>query len=206
MNYMDTTTIFFSIVILVISIMFHELAHGTMADRLGDPTARLKGRLTLNPFAHLDIVGSFLVPLMCIISGSGFIVGWAKPVPFTLAHLKYQRWGPALVAAAGPAMNLAIAIICAVLFRFIYATGLNMSLASLLAQVVVINISLAVFNLIPIPPLDGHHILGSVFPKFRNWSDKVMQQYGIVLLIGVLLVAGRLIGPVVGLLAQVLLL
>lgn len=203
---MDTVTIIFSIVILILSIMFHELAHGTVADRLGDPTARLRGRLTLNPFAHLELVGSFIVPLMCIVSGAGFIVGWAKPVPFTVAHLKYKRWGPAIVAAAGPAMNLAIAIICAVLFRFIYASGLNMSLASLLAQVVVVNISLAIFNLLPVPPLDGHHILGSIIPRFREWSDRVMRQYGIIMLVGILLVAGRLVGPLVAWLAQILLL
>lgn len=203
---MDTVTIIFSIAILILSIMFHELAHGTVADRLGDPTPRLRGRLTLNPLAHLELVGSLLVPLMCIISGSGFIIGWAKPVPFTVAHLKYKRWGPALVAAAGPAMNLAIAIICAVLFRFFYATGLNMSLASLLAQVVIVNISLALFNLLPVPPLDGHHILGSIIPKFKEWSDRAMRQYGIILLVGVLLVAGRLVGPLVAWFAQILLL
>ncbi len=203
---MDTITIIFSIVILILSIMFHELAHGTVADRLGDPTARLRGRLTLNPFAHLELVGSLLVPLMCIVSGAGFIVGWAKPVPFTVAHLKYKRWGPAIVAAAGPAMNLAIAIICAVLFRFIYVSGLNMSLASLLAQVVIVNISLAIFNLLPVPPLDGHHILGSIFPHFREWSDRVMRQYGIIILVAVLLIGGRLVGPLVAWLAQILLL
>lgn len=202
---MDALTILFSIVILVVSVMFHELAHGTAADRLGDPTPRLSGRLTLNPLAHLELVGSFLVPLVCILSGSGFIVGWAKPMPFNAAHLKYKRWGPAIVAAAGPAMNLMIAVLCAVIFRIVNATGLNVSFATMLVQVVVINVSLAVFNLIPIPPLDGHHILGGIVPGFKRWSDRVMARYGLVLLVLVLLVAGSVIAPVVAFIARILL-
>ena len=203
---MDTITTFFSIIILVLSIMFHELAHGTVADKLGDPTPRLHGRLTLNPFAHLELLGSVVVPLLCIVSGSGFIIGWAKPVPFNPAQLKYKRWGPALVALAGPVMNISIAILCAIAFRIFYATGLNMPLVAMLAQVVVINISLAVFNLIPIPPLDGHHILGALIPKFRLLSNQLMSRYGILILILVLFFAGSIISPVVAFCAKVLLL
>ncbi len=203
---MDTITTFFSIIILVLSIMFHELAHGTVADKLGDPTPRLHGRLTLNPFAHLELLGSVVVPLLCIVSGSGFIIGWAKPVPFNPAQLKYKRWGPALVALAGPVMNISIAVLCAVAFRVMYATGLNMPLVAMLAQVVVINISLAVFNLIPIPPLDGHHILGALIPKFRSLSNQVMSRYGMIVLVLVLFFAGSIISPVVAFCAKVLLL
>lgn len=203
---MDTITTTFSIIILVLSIMFHELAHGTVADKLGDPTPRLRGRLTLNPFAHLELLGSVVVPLLCIVSGSGFIIGWAKPVPFNPAQLKYKRWGPALVALAGPAMNISIAVLCAIAFRVMYATGLNMSLVTMLAQVVVINVSLAVFNLIPIPPLDGHHILGGLIPKFKEWSDRVMSRYGIIVLVLVLFFGGSLISPLVAFCAKLLLL
>lgn len=203
---MNTVTILFSIIILIISIMFHELAHGTMADRLGDTTARRSGRLTLNPFAHLEIVGSFLVPLMCIVSGTGFIIGWAKPVPFNVQQLRNKRWGPALVAAAGPLMNITIAVLCALIFRFVQPALVNPQFGSLLISVVVINCSLAVFNLIPFPPLDGHHILGSIIPSFRKWSDHIMQRYGIILLIAILFFAGSLISPVVAFLVNFLVL
>ena len=203
---MDILTTLFSIVILVVSVMFHELAHGTAADRLGDPTPRLRGRLTLNPFAHLELLGSFVVPLICIISGSGFIIGWAKPVPFNAAQLKNKRWGPAIVAAAGPAMNLVIAVLCAIVFRIVSATGFNPSFADMLVQVVTINVSLAVFNLIPVPPLDGHHILGAIIPGFKRWSDQLMGRYGLVLLVLVLLVTGSIIGPAVAFISKLLLL
>ena len=198
-------TALFSIIILVLSIMFHELAHGTVADRLGDPTPRLMGRLTLNPFAHLEWLGSFVVPLLCMVSGTGLIIGWAKPVPFNVSQIKYKRWGPAMIAAAGPLTNIAIALLCTLVFRIVYATGLNASFVTLLAQVVVINVSLAVFNLIPIPPLDGHHILGSLFPSFKTWSDRALARYGIVLLVTVLFFAGSVISPVVAFLSRILL-
>ncbi len=198
-------TAVFSIIILILSIMFHELAHGTVADRLGDPTPRLMGRLTLNPFAHLEWFGSFVVPLLCIVSGTGFIIGWAKPVPFNLAQIKNKRWGPAMIAVAGPIINIMIALLCALVFRIVYVAGANESFVTLLAQVVIINISLAVFNLIPIPPLDGHHILGSIIPSFKHWSDRVMHRYGIVLLIVVLFFAGSIITPLVMFFSQFLL-
>jgi Zn-dependent protease len=203
---MNTVTFIFSITILIVSVIFHELAHGTMADRLGDPTPKLQGRLTLNPFAHLEWIGSFLVPLVCIISGSGFIIGWAKPVVFNVAHLKYKRWGPALVAAAGPFMNLTIALVCAIVFRIVVLSGFNPSFTTMLVQVIVINTTLFVFNLIPIPPLDGYHILGAVIPKFKWWADRLIGKYGLVLLILVLLITGSVIGPVVAFITKLLLL
>lgn len=202
---MDIITTFFSLAILIFSIMFHELAHGTVADRLGDPTARLAGRLTLNPLVHMEMVGSFLLPLLCVISGSGFIIGWAKPVPFNPVHLKYKRWGPALVALAGPVMNILIAVVCAVGYQMITEHAGRFPFAVMLQQVVIINISLAVFNLIPIPPLDGHHILGGIFPKFKRWSDQVIGRYGVALMIFVLLFAGSFITPVIFFFANLLL-
>ena len=202
---MDIITLLFSLAVLIISVMFHELAHGTVADRLGDPTARLAGRLTLNPLAHMELIGSFLLPLLCIISGSGFIIGWAKPIPFNPAQLKYRRWGAALVAVAGPLMNILIAVICAIGFRVLAQGAERFPFAQMLAQVVGINISLAVFNLIPIPPLDGHHILGAIFPAFKRWSDQVIGKYGLVLLIFVLLFAGSVIAPTVSFFSRLLL-
>ncbi len=203
---MNILTTIFSIIILVISVMFHELAHGTVADRLGDPTPSLAGRLTLNPFAHLEWLGSFIVPLLCIISGTGFIIGWAKPVPFNPNNLKYKRWGPAMVAVAGPLMNILIAVICAIIFR-VTATSNSLGLiAQLMSMVVVINISLAVFNLIPVPPLDGHHLLGALIPTFKTWSQKMMQAgYGLILLVIVMFLASSVIAPIISFIATKLL-
>ncbi len=203
---MNILTTIFSIIILVISVMFHELAHGTVADQLGDPTPSLAGRLTLNPFAHLEWLGSLIVPLLCIISGTGFIIGWAKPVPFNANNLKYKRWGPALVAVAGPLMNMLIAVICAIIFRVTASSNSLGTIAELMSMVVVINISLAVFNLIPVPPLDGHHLLGALIPGFKTWSQKMMQAgYGLILLVVVLFLASSVIAPIISFLSTKLL-
>lgn len=202
---MDIISSIFSIIILIISVMFHELAHGTVADKLGDPTPGLAGRLTLNPIKHLEFVGSFLLPLLCIISGSGFIIGWAKPVPFNPNYLKNKRWGPAMVAAAGPIMNIVIALISAAAFRLVAPHANFVFVAQLLVMVVMINISLAIFNLIPVPPLDGHHILGSLFPRYKLWSDRVMRGYGMILLVIVILALGSFIAPAVGFVSRILL-
>ncbi len=201
---MENLTTLFSILILIISIIFHELAHGTVADRLGDSTPRSLGRLTLNPFAHLEWMGSFLLPLICIISGSGFIIGWAKPVPFNPARLKYKRWGPALVALAGPLVNSIIAITCALLLRYTMFFGLSEAFGGMLLNVVVINVSLALFNLIPLPPLDGYHILGALFPKFLHWAQSLMRTYGIALMIVLLLLIGPTMGPLIHIVVSLL--
>lgn len=204
MNFITTV---FTIVILIISVVFHELAHGTVADWLGDPTARLAGRLTLNPFAHLEWLGSFIVPLLCILSGTGFMIGWAKPVPFNPNHLRNRRWGPALVAAAGPLVNILIAVIFAIVFRVLLGTN-NPSLiafAQMASMIVVVNISLAIFNLIPIPPLDGCHLLGALFPRYRVWSESLLRGYGFVIMILVILVAGSIISPAILFFAHLLL-
>jgi Zn-dependent protease len=194
---MDIVTTLFLIVILIVSIMFHELAHGTVADWLGDPTARLAGRLTLNPISHMELVGSFILPLLCIISGTGFVIGWAKPVPFTVRLLKNQRWGPALVAVAGPLVNILFAILATIAFRF---TGNTVA-----ALIVMVNVSLFVFNLIPLPPLDGHHMLGAIFPRYQTWANSLMRGYGFVIMILVILLAGSFIAPVVSFISNLFL-
>lgn len=176
--------------------MFHELAHGTMADWLGDPTARLAGRLTLNPLKHLEWMGSVIVPLLCIISGSGFIIGWAKPVPFTAQLLRNKRYGPALVAIAGPLINIIFVIIGALILRIPWVIGMS-SLTYIIASIVVVNIALAIFNLIPLPPLDGHHILGAIFPRYQRWSNTLMQKYGMIIIILVIVVAGSIVSPII---------
>lgn len=154
----------FIIVALILSIVVHEAAHGYAADWLGDPTARLAGRLTLNPLPHLDFLGSILVPGLLYFSGAGILFGWAKPVPYNPYNLKDQRWGEALVAAAGPATNILIAIAFGLLMRSSGMLGLDASFVTVAGYVVYINILLALFNLIPFPPLDGSKVLAACLP------------------------------------------
>lgn len=194
---MDSITTLFLIIILIISIVFHELAHGTVADWLGDPTARLAGRLTLNPLKHLEWLGSVFLPALCILSGTGFIIGWAKPIPFNPRLLSNQRWGPAYVAVAGPLVNLLFAILGGIAFRWMGNP--------IFALVAMVNSSLLVFNLIPLPPLDGHHILGSLFPRYQVWSNRLMQSYGFVIMIGVIVFAGTFISPVISFVNKIIL-
>ncbi len=152
------------IIALIISIILHEMAHGFMADWLGDPTARLQGRLSPNPFVHIDPLGSVIIPALLLISNAGFLFGWAKPVPYNPYNLRDQKWGEAKVAAAGPAANLALALVFGLLIRFADTLGLNASFVEVSSYVVFINILLACFNLIPIPPLDGSKILEPFLP------------------------------------------
>lgn len=194
---MESLATLFSIIILIVSIVFHELAHGTMADRLGDPTPRLMGRLTLNPLAHLDWVGSFILPLLCIISGSGFIIGWAKPVPFNPSHLKNRRWGPALVAWAGPLVNGAIALGSSLLLHLSTSLGISETFSIMLYQVIAVNVALFLFNLIPLPPLDGYHIFGALFPQYRVWAEKLMEGRFILIMFLVIFMIGPLMGPLI---------
>jgi Zn-dependent protease len=149
----------FAFIVLIISVVIHEIAHGYAALSLGDPTAKHSGRLTLNPLAHIDIVGSILVPIITSLAGVPF--GWAKPVPVNPYNLKNRRWGEALVAIAGPASNLAIAIIFGVLVRF----STSLPLITALALIAAVNVYLAVFNLIPVPPLDGSKVLFAIVPQ-----------------------------------------
>ena len=202
MNFLNTL---FAVIILIVSVMFHELAHGVTADKLGDPTPSLAGRLTLNPIKHLDLVGSFVLPLLCVLTGGGFIIGWAKPIPFNSKYFQSKRWGPALVAVAGPIMNIVVAVLAAIAYRFLSVIPTMASFSSLLSLVVIINISLAIFNLVPIPPLDGHHILGAIIPPYKRFADRAMQSYGFIILLVVIFAAGSLIGPVVEFFVRLLL-
>ncbi|MEN9390663.1 MAG: hypothetical protein RLZZ283_763 [Candidatus Parcubacteria bacterium] len=157
--------IIIGVVIVILSIVFHEVAHGYVANMLGDPTAKYAGRLTLNPVPHIDPIGSVLVPGILALTGSPFLVGWAKPVPVNPHNLKWGDWGEALVAFAGPGTNILIAIVFAMLVRFGIGTGGGESFISLCAMVVIANISLAILNLIPIPPLDGSKIVAAFLPS-----------------------------------------
>ena len=153
-----------SLVVLILSIIAHEVAHGYAANSLGDPTARLSGRLTLNPLAHIDPVGSVLIPALLVISGSPILFGWAKPVPYNPYNLKNQRWGEALVAVAGSATNLFLAIIFGLAVRYGGPLGLSSPAIALAGTISFINLFLGLFNLIPFPPLDGFTVLRSILP------------------------------------------
>jgi len=180
------------------AVVCHEVAHGHMAGFLGDPTARLSGRLTLNPLKHLDPVGSVFVPFLLFLFGLP-IIGWAKPVPYNPYLLKGGKWGPALVALAGPMANIFLAIVFGL---FIRLGGQNISMVwiNFAALIVLINIFLAIFNLIPVPPLDGSKILVAVIPfRFRFVLD-LLERYQLIFLLLVVYIGGQLISPLAGLL------
>ncbi|MBI5644611.1 site-2 protease family protein [Candidatus Kaiserbacteria bacterium] len=179
----------FVVVVIIFSAVIHEVMHGIAADRLGDPTARYAGRLTLNPIPHLDLWGSIIIPVMLAISGSPLFFGWAKPVPYNPYNLRPGRFSEAIVAGAGPASNLVIALIVGTMLR----TGSIASpIADILFMVVMINTMLFLFNLIPIPPLDGSKILESLLPNplqygYAAWRTRMEMNpflgMGLVLLI-----------------------
>ncbi len=152
-----------SLVILILSVIVHEVAHGYAANSLGDPTARLAGRLTLNPIPHIDFMGSIVLPALLVFTGSPILFGGAKPVPYNPYNLRDQRWGEALVAVAGPATNVLIAIFFGLLIR-LGVSGSSDVLLSLFVTATYTNLVLALYNLIPVPPLDGSKVLRSLLP------------------------------------------
>jgi Zn-dependent protease len=186
------------IIILIFSVVLHEMAHGYAANWLGDPTARLAGRLTANPIPHLDPMMSVILPGLLVVTGSPILFGAAKPVPYNPYNFTNQKWGEAIVAAAGPAANVAIAIIFALLIRSAELLALSPTFVTLAFQVVILNIFLALFNLVPIPPLDGSKILPKFLPlalamqyeKFRRiFEQNVALGFGLVILLFVLFLA-----------------
>ena len=186
---------------LIVAVVLHELAHGYVADRMGDPTARLAGRLTLNPIKHLDVFGSFLLPVALKLSGSPIIFGYAKPVPVNFTNLREVRKGTIWVASAGVLTNLILAVISAVLFQLIStaeASWAQTQLAlpavlflQLLTYSVIINCVLALFNLIPIPPLDGSRIVAMLLPATLIGPYARLERFGMIIIF-VLLITGPL--------------
>ncbi len=176
--------IIFSILILVMSVVIHEVSHGYAAYMQGDPTAHYEGRLTLNPLKHIDPVGSILVPIVTSIAGFPF--GWAKPVPFNPYNFKNQRWGEIIVALAGPLSNVLIAAIFSLIIRFAEA-AVSPTFIALALTVIIVNLSLAIFNLIPIPPLDGSKVLFGLLPMRFSQIRWQLERYSLILVFIIIL-------------------
>lgn len=204
---MDLISLIFFFLVIVPSSIIHEFAHGYMAFILGDPTAKYAGRLTLNPLAHIDRWGTIILPIfLYIISGGSFIFAYAKPVPYNPYNLKDQKWGPALVGAAGPISNLLVAGIFAFFIRIV-SPGVNplvvsassyaSILTSLFAIIVYANILLAVFNLVPIPPLDGSKILFALLPDRYYRLRNFLEHNGFFILLFFIFFAFELIQPII---------
>ncbi|MCS7184191.1 MAG: site-2 protease family protein [Patescibacteria group bacterium] len=184
---------------LLIAVIFHELAHGLVADKLGDDTPRLSGRLTLNPIAHLDPIGSFLLPFLSYIS-AGFIFGWAKPVSVNPLNFRNPRRDMALVALAGPVTNILIALILISLLKIFLIFEFTVNKEFIL-NFVRLNILLAVFNLLPIPPLDGSRIFLSFLP---TETQLYLEQFGFILIIFVIFFAFGFVSGIVNFLLDFL--
>ena len=203
---MQITDTIFLIVIIIFSAIIHEVMHGVAADKLGDQTARYAGRLTLNPIPHLDMFGSILLPLVLALTGSTFFFAWAKPVPYNPYNLRPGRFSEAIVAGAGPASNLVIALLTGFLVR-LHVLGPAMD--SILFIIIVVNIMLCIFNLIPIPPLDGSKILSALLPAplrhgYDTWRTRLEMNpfFGMGLVLLVILLLGGAFGNLVYGLAQ----
>jgi len=207
----------FLIAILILSVVIHEVSHGYIAYLLGDPTAKRAGRLSMNPFKHLDLTGSFIVPLMLVLLKSSFVFGWAKPVPYNPYNLKNQKWGPGLVAVSGPLSNFLIAGVFGLVSLFlpldqtvkteiglaavngaaIFGAGYAPALFYFSSMVVWINVFLGIFNLIPIPPLDGSKVLFSFLPYKWTNAQIFLEKYGFFILIFFLFSFSSILLPVI---------
>ena len=193
----------FWVVALLYSVVIHEVSHGAVANSLGDPTAKNLGRLTLNPLKHLDMFGSVLLPLISFFLG-GFIFGYAKPVPYNPLNLSDRKYGSAKVAIAGPASNVALAVLFGLTLRFlpdIFSTSL---IPELLSIVVTLNLFLAIFNLFPIPPLDGHWLLMTFLPAQFTAVRNFLYKYSFLLLIMFLFLIFPLLMPFINTLFRLL--
>lgn len=188
------------IIALIMSVVLHEMAHGYAANHLGDPTARLAGRLSPNPLVHIDPLMSVIIPGLLIMTGSPLLFGAAKPVPYNPYNLRNQKWGEAMVAAAGPAMNIAIALIFAMLVNFSDILGLTDTFVQLAVSIIMLNIFLALFNLVPVPPLDGSKILPRLLPfslsmKYESLRARMEQNVSLSFFIIIFLFVFVFAGP-----------
>lgn len=209
----DFVAVFIAFLVLVLSLTVHEAAHAVTADRLGDPTARMLGRVSLNPAVHIDPIGTILFPLIAMFTGVP-LIGWAKPVPVTTSRLgPHWKRKFMIIAAAGPASNIVIALVAAILLRVVPVPGGSLGeatlapLATLLYRMVGLNVLLAVFNMIPVPPLDGGNVLaGLLAGSAADFYDR-LRPYGFFIIYGMLLtgILWRIVVPVQDVLIRVLL-
>ena len=197
-------------IILVASLSFHEAAHAWTANRLGDPTARLLGRLTLNPLAHIDWIGTVLFPLVAMLGNVPFLIGWAKPVPVDMRNLRAPRRDFAIVALAGPVSNILLAIGATLLFTaqggFVPDGGQTI-VTAVLVRAILLNVMLAAFNMLPVPPLDGGNVLSGIVPESVARMIDQLRPYGFFLLYAILLtgVLDRFLGPIQAFVVRLLL-
>ncbi len=193
----DFAQVFIAFIVLLFSLTVHETAHAWTADRLGDPTARLAGRVSLNPVVHADLIGTVLFPLLSLVGGIP-LIGWAKPVPVNLGRLRRGRTDYVLVAAAGPASNLLLALVASAVMAVMpwesLLTGsrdVATPLFTLLSRALTLNVLLAVFNMLPIPPLDGGNVLAGLLPRpMAMRYDALVRPYGFMLLYALMLTRG----------------
>lgn len=196
----------FYVSVLIMSVIIHEFAHGYSAYLLGDDTARLSGRLTLNPIKHLDPFGSVILPLLLIIMNAGFVIGWARPVPYNPLNLRKGKVGNFIVAISGIVANLIIAILFGLLIRFAPSFGLPLynpdplllhPFYKISSIIVMMNLVLALFNIIPIPPLDGSKILFSFIPSRFRYIENFLERWGMFLLLFFIIFLWSTVSPIV---------
>ncbi len=180
------------IVALAFSVSFHEFCHGWAANRLGDPTARFAGRLTMNPVAHVDPVGTIIAPgAMYVLTSGAAVFGWAKPVPVNPNNLRDPRWDGLKVALIGPFSNVTLGLVCAVVFGVVAGFApVDNAFGDLLRQAMRVNCLLAVFNLLPVPPLDGSWILDCLLPRGAYDAYQKVKPYGMLILVAIILIPG----------------
>ena len=185
----DFQTLLIYIIPLLFAITLHEAAHGWVASKLGDHTARMMGRVTLDPTKHIDPIGTIAIPLVLLLSSSGFIFGWAKPVPINFNALRNGKNGIIWVALAGPGANIFMAICW--LFVMIIAINMNIALLIEMGRIgILVNCVLAVFNLLPIPPLDGSRVISALLPNRLAYQYNQLEQYGLYILLGLMFLGG----------------